>query len=330
MLEQAKQGLPDIEISLFNSSSAQWSLETGEPQRSIWIDRRQLYPPEFNEFDPAREEIYNRDDDYVVVLHTFSRLRNARSAIIHSPDNMRIDHDFMEGIALTLMEIEPAGSYLDPDDSWDDATLQKKMDQIYMGIDLDLDVLPGPTANLMRLDRFSCWYSDKFGGESKYEKEYIRLTGTLTDDRAISRRKWSLYKRYACLLAFNPTQPTCPHRYMNDWTLLRLMNDLFLSDDVKTMTDAVDLGSNDGKWVQDAWHKGSSAWPQGIPPFQFEECSSVLKSSHRGAVTRQLQESVEAGLFHWEWRENIKSLTHRHPSFDANFIIQFARPRARY
>lgn len=329
LLEQAKQGLPDIEISLFDSSSAQWSLESGEAQRSIWVDRRKHYPPEFNKFDTGRENIFNRVYDYIVVLQTFSRLRNARSAIIHSPNNMRIDHNFMEGIALTLMEREPTGSYLDADDSWDDATLQKEMDEIYMGLDLDLDVLPGPTANWMRLDRFSCWYSDKFGGESKYEKEYIRLTGTLTDDRAISRWKWSLYKRYACLLAFNPTKPTCPDRSTKDLTLLILMNDLFLSDDVKTMNEAVDLGSIVGKWTQDAWHKGRYAWPKGIPPFESEECSSVLKSSRREAVTRQLQESLEQSLFHWEWRENIKFVNSRQLSLDADLVINLAKPRAR-
>ena len=56
------------------------------------------------------------------------------------------------------------------------------------------------------------------------------------------------------------------------------MNDLFLSGHVKTMKEAVDLGSIDGKWIQDACYKGNYAWPKGIPPFNSEECSSVLKS----------------------------------------------------
>ena len=116
----------------------------------------------------------------------------------------------MKGIALTLMERVPAGTYLDPDDSWEDATLQIEKDQKHSDLDLDLDLLPGPTANWMRLDRFSFWYSNKFSGGSKYEKEYRIITGTLTDDRAISRRKWSLYKRFACLLVFNFTTHT-PH-----------------------------------------------------------------------------------------------------------------------
>ena len=41
---------------------------------------------------------------------------------------MRNHHIFLEGIALTLVEKEPAGTYLDVNDSWDDATLQKEMD----------------------------------------------------------------------------------------------------------------------------------------------------------------------------------------------------------
>ena len=199
-----------------------------------------------------------------------------------------------------------------------------------MGFDLDLDVLPGPTANWMRPDRFSCWYSDKFGGESKYEKEYIRLTSTLTDDRAICRRKWSLYKRYGCLLAFNPIHPTCPYNSCKDSTFLTLMNDLFLSDGVKTMKEAVELGSIEGKWIQDAWHKGSYAWPKGIPPFDSEECFSVLQSWRRGFVTQRLQESLEWILFHWEWREGIKYLISRQTSPDAYVDIHLARPRARY
>ncbi|KAL8676044.1 MAG: hypothetical protein Q9186_007399, partial [Xanthomendoza sp. 1 TL-2023] len=263
LLEYAKEGLPDLEIILLDSTSAKWTTN-GSPQISVSVDPQRHYPPltrsfdfhpegpsddedeswdhqihrqELKRMDPkptwsldeCYEEDRNTDDDAYIVLYAFFRLRNIRSAKISEP--VQRDGHFSDSIATTMEQKQPFGTWLDPDDPWNDAEIQKERDCIYAQLDLDLDLLPGPTANMMRLDRFSSWYTDIASGESKYEKEHERIFKSWTDFPFCGRRVWSLFRRFACM-------PT-----VKNW----------ISD-------------------RDAAHK---AWPEGIPPLDSSsECST--------------------------------------------------------
>lgn len=238
LLECAQQGLPDLEINLLDSALVKWS-EEGKPKRSVSIDPKRHYPPlrrsfeyhpeglssdefedeqhrtqRFNRYarDPKPtyslydddEESQNSDDDEEIILYTFSRLRNARSASISGPGQP--DGHLRHNIALIIEQKHPFGTYLDSDDIWDDAQCQKTTDETYIQLDLDLDLLPGPTANMMRLDRFSSWYKNNTSGESKYAEEYERIIRTWTHFRVSFRRVWSLFRRFADMRSLD-----CPY-----------------------------------------------------------------------------------------------------------------------
>jgi hypothetical protein len=47
-----------------------------------------------------------------------------------------------------------------------------------MDLDIELDLLPGITANMMHLERFSSWYTDGLGSGSKYERGPERILKT--------------------------------------------------------------------------------------------------------------------------------------------------------
>ena len=138
LLECAKHGLPNLELSLLDSTSAKWSLE-GKPQKSVAIDRKKRYPPTDDIVDRTNEETYIIADDPHIVLIAFYRLRNARSAKVGVPRDMYRDDNVVNNVAETMMEKEPIGTYLDPDDPWNDGALQRLLDQISMDLDLELD-----------------------------------------------------------------------------------------------------------------------------------------------------------------------------------------------
>ncbi|KAL8816956.1 MAG: hypothetical protein Q9223_004119 [Gallowayella weberi] len=226
LLEHAKDGLPNLAIKFLDSASAKWS-ERDSPQQSISIDPKRHYPPlrrhpdlpteardRFDEFyeqnqqdwtlDPDSEETPNKFQDSEIIIQTFLRLRNARSAKIIEP--LQCGDFWDPRFAHVLQRKEPLGTNQDPKDPLNDASIQEDIDDMYLQIDLNLDLLPGPTANMMRLRRFSLWYKDKFRGESRYENEYERIIltrgGTEFDLR--TRRIWSLFRRYASMRALNP------------------------------------------------------------------------------------------------------------------------------
>lgn len=291
LLENAKQDLPHVEINLLESTSAQWH-SGDKPQKSIYLDRQMHYPPKF--IDPYKEESFNEHEDYVIVLYPFSRLRNARSAEVCRPTALKDDNDFGKSIARNIEETEPVGTYLNPDDPWDDGVIQREVDQIYMDLDLDLDLLDGPTAAMMRLDRFSSWYTDKFGGDSHYEQENERIIRSWADRRACHRRTWSLHRRYERMIALIPS--SMKHRYTEHQpSKMRLCS----SEDVKSFNKTVESSLVNEEWDQDAWHKGRWAWPKGIPPFYASVWGQTLKLGYNDAVTRKYQKAFMRKVTSW-------------------------------
>ncbi|KAL8725348.1 MAG: hypothetical protein Q9166_007408 [cf. Caloplaca sp. 2 TL-2023] len=282
LLEHAKQGLPNLEINLLDSESAKWSLD-GEPQRSI------------------DDEFWNDTDDQDIVLYAFLRLRNARSATINTPTHC--NDCFSRRVAKILMRKDLVGTYRDPDDEWDDLALQEQMDELYVRLDLDLDSLPGPTANMMRLERFSSWYTGKIGGESKYEKEYERIFKTWPDFAFIPSMIAGLHIRYLDMRAFNPK--SLKHRY-EEGELSAILAQLPLPAGVKRLTKAFDLGLIKETWEQDTWHnrKGRRSWPEGIPPLQSREYKWKYLVGLDEEVSPMYEDEWEKKLKSWSSEEN--------------------------
>lgn len=247
LLERAQHGLPHLELHFTTSQSGEWGSEN-EPQSSI---------------APFGDAILA--NDYEILLHAFCRLRNARSANICVPAGYDKRRYFVDDLAESLTWKEPFGTVLSPGDpnTWNDEELQEETDNILMGLDLSLDLLPGHTANMMRLDRFSQWYTEKLGGESKYEREYEHIIGTWKESseerRITSRLQW----RYGAMRAYDPWQSRRSDR--------RTRYMFCFADDDDTDDDVTD------EWDEDDWHHLCGR--RGIPSFESDAFASMASPS---------------------------------------------------
>ncbi|KAL8846047.1 MAG: hypothetical protein Q9221_008843 [Calogaya cf. arnoldii] len=134
LLEHAKHGLPDIEINLLDSASAEWS-SGDKPQSSISIDPKRHFPyykfdgtgPDLKRSawsfysptdpinpDPCGSETRNEIQDDHIVLYAFFRLRNARSVKVTGPKQPQ-DY-FYENMVTILEDVESFGTYPEPDE----------------------------------------------------------------------------------------------------------------------------------------------------------------------------------------------------------------------
>ncbi|KAL9099555.1 MAG: hypothetical protein Q9163_004962 [Psora crenata] len=292
LLECAKHGLPDLELSFLKSLSADWSLE-GKPQKSVAIDRVKRYPPKDMIIDRNNATEITADDAEIVLM-AFSRLRNARSTKACVPIDMHRDDYLFYNIAETITEKEPVGTYLNPDDLHNDRELQEDLDEISIDLDIELDMLPGPTANMMRLDRFSSWYADSLGGESKYEREYERIMKTWRNSFLKPIRMRTLQWRYGFMRACNPR--SLANRYTVS-QLSAIMTSLSVSHNVTSMKEAIDLDLISDEWDQDAWHSGY--YRLGILPFNCNYFFENLFKDMDIGVTQQYEREFAKKLRAW-------------------------------
>ena len=245
LLEHATKGLPDIDINLLESPPAKWGDSLN--LRSQIDDESGLHY--VHKFDDREEYGGSKGDfwdDAELVLHTFCRLRNARSANVYVPATTSGDYPYNEDL-IALRIPEPFNTDLHSDD-FDD---QRVLDGLFIGLDHILDVLPGDTANMLRLDRFASWYSDESETESKYEKELERIYKTWTNHRVKERRLFSLYERYSGMVIYKFLLP----EYAEFSELVHILN----TTHVRTFEDA-DRG-------QDVDHIRDEKCYDGIPPF---------------------------------------------------------------
>ncbi|KAL8760300.1 MAG: hypothetical protein Q9199_000082 [Rusavskia elegans] len=301
LLEHAKHGLPDIEINLLDSASANADWWDYRPKTSM------LYQLDL---DLNNSETRNDIQDDQIVLYAFFHLRNARSAKISGPEQPQ-DY-FYENVAQSLEEKEPFGTYPDTGDFWGDENLQEDRDQLFMHLDLDLDLLPGPTANMMRLDRFSSWYTNAFGSESRYEKEYERIIKTWTDYGLSSRRLWSLFRRFARMRASNPKSMERQYSRPLLLEMLSRAESGQLDSIDEASVSAHELGIIDDDWDQDAWHE---AWPLGIPAFDTAEFGKAYCEGHdynRSTHGRKFDKRIRGWLQGEDGRPAKRYLGKRH------------------
>lgn len=294
LLGNAKHGLPDIELHLLDSTSAKWSLK-GKPQQSVAVDRERRYPPQDAIIDRTNEVASMFEDDIEIVLFAFSRIRNARSFKILIPADVHGDDSFINYMAELMMKRDPVGSYLVPIDGGNNAAIQRAYDEISMNLDVELDILPGITASMLRLDRFSSWYTDKLGGESKYERECERIIKAWKCPvmrRSLMER---LQLRYTAMRAFNPG--SLIYRYTTP-ELLAIMDCLYVSNHVKSVDEAVKLGLMSDEWDQDVWHNG--CYPLGIGPFSYRPFSStIVLTGIKGRMLSNYEDYFSIKLKDW-------------------------------
>jgi hypothetical protein len=293
LLEQADRGLPNLEIHLKDSTSAKWSID-GEPQKSVAVSRVKSNPPRNGVTDRSNEQTSIINEDYQIALTAFHRLRNVPTAKVYLPEDMVCDNEFPYNMETVLVQKEAFGTWLDADDPWNDKSLQGDQDQIFMDLDIELDLLPGITANLTRLERFSSWYTDGLGSESKYERELERILKTRSTSSYNSNKPKHIQMRYAAMRFFNPR--SLFHRYQasNGWDMTTR---LFASTDVRTIQEVFDLGSIKEQWDRDTWHNG--CYPSGIPPFDSEGFLIKLWTGLNGDVSKKCEQEFNDKLMGW-------------------------------
>jgi hypothetical protein len=90
----------------------------------------------------------------------------------------------------------PFGTSLKAGSVWPDDIAQKYLDSTYISFENLLDMLPGRTAGMLRLHRFSTWYDSN--GTSTYLKEVERISSN------VKIKLHMLKERYILMLAFYP------------------------------------------------------------------------------------------------------------------------------
>lgn len=188
--------LPEVAIHLLATSSYSWFLDGNLQSSSIPHPR----------------------GDYIdagVILLELCRIRNCK-AEIHVPPalkgNATLDK-YLEFFEFVIGLDKPFGTFFhkEGDGTWADDATAECLDSNFVELHNALDELRGPTAAMMRLERFRDWYDDNcLGGASSYLGELERILKTsvgaeeeggngVVDDK-VARIKW----RHRLMVAFNP------------------------------------------------------------------------------------------------------------------------------
>jgi len=187
LLGQAGQ-LPDLEINLLKSPRASW-MGFGRPQQSIAGDV----------------------SDWALVLITFCYLRGVPSVKINFLEGFDFEvDDRISRILAIVPKLMASGKpgWTCPNKecrNYDhERAVRCLLDKVSHHLDAALEVVPGLTANMMRLERFSSWYDNEIYGRSKYldelERIYKNAEGRTGNPWNIAELKW----RYRLMAALNP------------------------------------------------------------------------------------------------------------------------------
>lgn len=275
LLENAKKGLPRIEIYLREPSESKW-IERSSTIR-CFLDQHFAYEPTVKEYNLLGNDFIF--DPPEIVLYAFYRLRNARSAEIRGPSDRfhagKYDNE-LSGLTHPIP--------FNPDLDADDLEEQQLADQLFVELDLALDLLPGNTANMLRLARFSSWYDDESGSDSSYERELKRIIKMWPSRRVQERRIYSLYERYSGMLIFNRNLPI---QHRNGCSC------------IDALENAGNSGTANSSWNQEAWHTGRLAWDEGIPPFNSEKYRRTYDIRSKWSNVQRYQDNFHEKVRSW-------------------------------
>lgn len=114
-------------------------------------------------------------------------------------ENLKMDETFMK-VQRIMRETIPYGSRAEPV-RYRGKRIEEYLDLLFIKVERILDLLPSKTANMLRLDRFSSWYTDKLHGNLPYENELKRL---LPDEVKEHDTLTTMNDRYRIMRAHNP------------------------------------------------------------------------------------------------------------------------------
>lgn len=190
--------------------------------------------------------------DYEFIFPLFLQIRNAKRAKMYSTEifegkreNLRMDEMFMKAQG-TMRRTTPYESRAEPDQYYG-KRIGEYLDLVFMMVERILDILPSKTANMLRLDRFSSWYTDKLHGNSPYENVLKRL---LLDDVEGHDTLNTMNDRYRIMRAHNP--------------LSLAYRSAFPETFDSTKHPDIDARG----WSRDTWH---CVYTHGIPPLNSKE-----------------------------------------------------------
>lgn len=222
------------ETSWFDGSEPQCSIRDGDDS-FLW----------------AKEEPW-MNWDYDFIYPQFAQLRNARVARMYSADTRGLQNQRMTNLFLKTSKImrtkTPFGLILNRWDGYDDQQAELYFYRIFAKVERILDNLPTKTANMLRLDRFSTWYSDKLFGNSLYENHLKRLAPHQIEQSDV------LYSRYISMRAHNP--------------LSLAFRTAFPSEFKPIETRGMEIED----WSRDAWH---CVYKDGIPPLNSVQVDRI-------------------------------------------------------
>jgi len=185
--------------------------------------------------------------DYEFIFPLFLQVRNMKMARMYSTElfegkreNLLMGKTFMKAEKIMRKKI-PYGSQAESD-RYHGKRIEKHLNLLFTMVERILDVLPSKTANMLRLERFSFWYTDKLHGNSPYENELKKLL--LSDVNGCDILKTMNY-RYRILRAHNPL--SLAYRSAFPWTF--------------DSTRHPDIDARG--WNRDAWH---CIYKHGISP----------------------------------------------------------------
>ena len=226
----------------------------GHTKNTSWFDEAQPQCSIENVADllPWGGEIPGAKWDYEFIFPLFLQIRNVKMARMYSTEifggkreNLIMGGRFMKAQRI-MRKTTPYGSRAEPD-RYHGKLIKEHLDLLFMMVERILDLLPSETANMLRLDRFSSWYTDKLHGNSPYENELKKL---LLDDVQGHDTLNTMNDRYRILRAHNP--------------LSLAYRSAFPETFDSTKHPDIDARG----WNQDAWH---CVYRHGIPPLNGKE-----------------------------------------------------------
>lgn len=179
--------------------------------------------------------------DYAFIVPLFLQIRNAKMAKMYFTETFEGKRGtFIDAPSIMTGTIH--GYAAEP-------RIQKHLDLLFTRVEHILDLLPSKTADMLRLDRFSSWYTDRLNGNSPYENELERV---LLDDVQRLRHDTldRMDDRYRIMRTHNPLSLAYRSAFPGTF-------------DLSKYPDIHHRG-----WNRDAWH---DVYRHGIPPLNHEK-----------------------------------------------------------
>ncbi|KAF4626092.1 hypothetical protein G7Y89_g12069 [Cudoniella acicularis] len=248
---------------------------------------------------------------YFVVLEPFWRVRNVEKAKVHyteallKSDRKELPLDFFEKAMMLKVpfgDFDTQWDYCPLEwEEWDDKYVKKDLDQRFLRFQRFLDGDPSWEANMLRLERFSTWYTDTLSGKSKYLDEMERAW---KESRCRRVDLDDLHIRHRMMMALNPMSAAIKVLRLHDKKVQdtmsredfllrfenRLENQLTLTRRASSYAHKVleDLAPHTAKiyklkakWDREEWFK---YYPDGIPVLRHPNINLRLFTQEMGTA----------------------------------------------